>query len=287
MIKPMLCKLGTEEELKNLSNINWIFEPKLDGARIIAVVNSGAVRLFGRSGSEKTKLFPDLKIETHGDCILDGEVVSGNSFNDLQHRVNRQNGIAQAIQDYPARFSVFDILECQGVNVRNAVLAARKEFLRQMLTETDNVKMTSSARDGVALFELMKANSLEGVVGKSLTGLYHENSREWLKVKCWQEAAFVAVGYTAGTGWRTSTFGALVLADPQGNYVGSVGTGFNAEDIRNLVKMFSAGTCPFPREPEPAKWIKPFPVKIKFLEKTNQGQLRFPVFKGVGLKGKE
>lgn len=282
--KPMLCKLGTEDDLKNFSSGKcgkWLFEPKLDGARIIAVIRDGHVRLWGRSGIEKTHLFPDLKFDVKSDCVLDGEVLSGNTFNDLQHRINRVNGISENIKQYPARYSVFDIVASGDTPIARFPLLTRKEMLRGVVNETDNVKLTEWSDDGVKLFDLMKANQLEGVVGKAKDGLYHENKREWLKVKCWQEGEFLAVGYTAGTGARASTFGALVLCDIKGNYVGAVGTGFTDIMIRQLMRMFIPGPCRWAKEPEPAKWILPFSIKVKYLEYTNGGQLRFPAFKGV------
>jgi bifunctional non-homologous end joining protein LigD len=164
----------------------------------------------------------------------------------------------------------------------------RKGILTNVLVPTENVSATKWVDDGVALFELMKQNNLEGVVGKDKIGLYHENKREWKKVKCWQEGAFVAVGYTPGTGWRASTFGALVLADTNGNYVGEVGTGFTEGDIRKLFLSFK--TYPglqgmtgknWKMAPKQTTYIMSFPVKIKYLEFSNEGILRFPVFKGV------
>jgi bifunctional non-homologous end joining protein LigD len=279
--EPMLCKLAD----KPFSDPGYIWEPKLDGARIIATVLDGKVRLFGRSGAEKTHLFPDLKIQTACDCVLDGEVVSGDSFNALQHRVNRVNGITQAIKDYPAKYSVFDILQLGSLSIAGFPLSNRKEVLKTIVIETENVNLTPSVTDGVKLFEVMKQNHLEGVVGKDLKGQYHEGKREWLKVKCWQEGMFLAVGYTQGTGWRASTFGALVLADAKVNYVGSVGTGFTNEVIKDLMKLFKSGNNPFawsaPHPTEPVSWVKPFPVKVKYLEVTADGMLRFPAFKGV------
>ena len=287
MIKPMLCKL-TEEAFKSP---NYIWEPKLDGARIITVIKDGKARLFGRSGTEKTQLFPDIKFDVARDCILDGELLSGTGFNDLQHRVNRVNGIGRAMQEHPARYSVFDILELVmrehlelvNVNLRGVPLMNRKEILKLTVKQTDNVSLTEWVDDGVALFEAMKANQFEGVVGKSKTGFYTENKREWLKVKCWQNDNFLAVGYTAGTGWRISSFGALVLTDAKGTYVGQVGTGFTDHDISNLMDYFIPSTsCPpwSKQVGEPVTWFLPFLVKVRYLEKTNDGMLRFPAFKG-------
>jgi ATP-dependent DNA ligase len=279
-IKPMLCKLLE----KPFNSPDYIWEPKLDGERLTVLVKAPNIvqGMWARSGREKAYMYPDLKFEVKADILLDGEVKSiTNRFNDIQHRANRQNGIAQAAREYPVEYSVFDTVQLNELSLKTIPLMHRKNVLKTVVVETDTVKLTPWTEDGVALFDLMKQNELEGVVGKSKTGFYRENKREWFKVKCWQEGVFHAVGYTAGTGWRASTFGALVLADMKGNYVGSVGTGFTEEDIRNLMKQFLPGHCPFAREPEPATWFLPFQVKIRYLEITNDGMLRFPAFKGV------
>lgn len=281
MIKPALCKL--QDAPFNSPDYWW--EAKLDGARIIAVIQGGKAKLFGRSGSEKTRLFPELRFQTSADCVLDGEVLSGRCFNDMQHRVNRGSGIEQAAKEFPARYSVFDILQVGDLSVAGSPLFKRKDILKSVVTETENVALTTYLQDGIALFDAMKTHQLEGVVGKSIHGTYRENKRDWLKVKCWQDGEFIAVGYTKGTGWRASTFGALVLSDAAGRYVGQVGTGFSEDDVSRLYASMkgSAGIagCPWPREPEPATWVTPFPVKVRYLEKTSDGQLRFPSFKGA------
>ena len=284
-IKPMLCDILD----KPFNDKSYIWEPKLDGIRMIAEVKDHKVRLYARSGTEKTHLFPDLDIQTTTDCVLDGEVVSVfDGFNGIQHRANRIEGIAQAVKDHPARYSVFDILSFQDLSLMSHGLMDRKSILTNVLCPTENVSATKWVDDGVALFDLMKQNSLEGVVGKEKIGLYHENKREWKKVKCWQEGTFVAVGYTPGTGWRASTFGALVLADTNGNYVGEVGTGFTEGDIRKLFATFKTypglqgmGGKNWGMAPKQTTYIMSFPVKVKYLEFSNEGILRFPVFKGV------
>ena len=286
-VKPMLCKLMNESDLPSLTaSANMVFEPKLDGARMITMVQGGKVKMWARSGIERTNLFPDLKFACTEDCMLDGEVVSGNSFNNIQHRANRVNGIEQAVKDYPAKYVVFDIISFKGLAISNLPLMTRKQILTLTCLETDNVKPIQYVDDGVALFDAMKANQLEGVVGKTKTGLYYENKREWVKVKCWQDGQFAVIGYTQGTGWRASTFGALVLADINGVFVGEVGTGFTEADIKSLFAMMAPNIIPSPstagvKVPEAVTWVKPYMVNVRYLEFTNQGQLRFPAFKGV------
>lgn len=275
MIKPMLCQQAD----RAFDSPDFIWETKYDGARIITYVNGTDKELQGRSGKIKTPHFPDLDIRTKVPAILDGEVTSGSSFNDLQHRVNRQEDIEATAKTYPAKYWVFDVLEVNGIDARCESLFRRKEALAALLIETDTVFLSPFTDKGAELFEKIKVSQGEGVIGKRKQGPYLEGKREWFKVKTWQKGIFLAVGYTKGTGWRASTFGALVLSDAKGSYVGDVGTGFTNNDIDELMAIMSPSTCPFPKEPELATWVKPFAVKIQYLEFTNDGMLRFPSFR--------
>ncbi|MBU1067680.1 hypothetical protein KKE60_07815, partial [Patescibacteria group bacterium] len=234
-------------------------------------------------------------------CVLDGELVSYNQdgvlqFNGIQHRANRVNGVAMAVHQYPASYEVFDILEAdmdgQTVNLQNLPLMKRKEFLSLIVIPTRNVRLATYTEDGISLFRQMEADKMEGVVGKRKDGRYLEGKREWFKVKISQWGEFLVVGYTEGTGWRASTFGALVLAESDSGghltYVGSVGTGFNDAEISRIhQKLLQAGVvgCPFhpcPADVRDAHWVSPeIAVKIRYLEKTNDGKLRFPSYKGM------
>ena len=278
MIKPMLCKL--QDKPFNSERVIW--EPKYDGVRILAKVDAAGYKLQARSGADKTNLFPELKLASRLPAVFDGEIVAmSGKFNGIQHRANRINGIANAVDQHPVIYKIFDILELDGVDMTATSLENRKGILTRVLTSSENVSESKYTHDGVQLFDWAKENQQEGIVGKSLAGRYMAGKREWLKVKCWQEEEFLVVGFTKGTGWRASTFGALVLSDNKGNYVGSVGTGFDNAEIERLCERFMEGTCPFPREPEQATWVQPFAVKVKFLEKTSDGMLRFPSYKGV------
>jgi len=283
-MKPMLARLQD----KPFVDPRYIWEPKYDGIRIIATVNPSYYELQARSGADKTKLFPELELKTKLPAVLDGELVSSTGkFNGIQHRANRINGIARAIQDYPVTYEVFDVVELQGVNLQRTPLSRRKDILEEVLIETSNVSLTPYTDDGVKLFDDMLAAGKEGIMGKLLSGTYREDKRDWLKVKCNQTDEFVICGYTPGTGWRASTFGALVLGKQDGDkltYVGSVGTGFDDQEIAALYKHLlelQNDICPFGYPPEPAVWVMPeMVIKVRFLEYTNDSRLRFPAYKG-------
>lgn len=282
MIKPMLCR----EHPKAFSDPNYIWETKYDGNRIIAACGGQGYYLQARSGRDRTDQFPELKLSVKQNVILDGELVcygdggrEDGIFNDIQHR-NRMNNIKKAAELYPVTFEVFDIIEVDGLNVENEPLKQRKGLLETVLQPTENVGLGHSTVDGVSLFERAKALGLEGVVGKRLDGQYLQGKREWLKVKVWRYGTFLVVGYTAGTGWRASTFGALILSSMTGDYVGEVGTGFNNQQLEELCELFQSGPCPWPKPPASATWVKPFAARIRFMEYTNDGVLRFPSWKG-------
>ena len=286
MIKPMLAQL----EPKPFNDPRYLWETKYDGIRAIITGGvTGKYTIQARSGSDKTQLFPEINLRTKKPTILDGELISlDGTFNGIQHRANRINGIAQAVRDYPAQYAVFDVLEVDGTNLMYTPLIKRKEILQELVIPSDNVLVAQFVEDGEALFAKMIETGGEGVIGKLKTGTYQEGKRGWFKVKATQMGEFVICGYTPGTGWRASTFGALVLGKQDGNkltYVGSVGTGFNDQEIANLYKHLLElrnDICPFlVPPPETAVWVMPeMVIKVRFLEYTADKRLRFPAYKG-------
>ncbi len=297
--EPMLCEISPV-----FDSPDFIWENKLDGIRAIVTVSDKLYHIQARSGTDKTALFPDIQVKTRVPAVLDGEIVCYKdgkpAFNLIQHRTNRSKGITVAIAAYPATYVVFDILEAAGQDLRGMPLMKRKEWLEKILIPSENVKLgefTDGA--GTALFQNALDNAVEGVVGKAKNGIYTPGARNWLKCKISQEDTFAIVGYTQGTGWRANSFGALILArvpplDKLSNnvveygmkYVGQVGTGFDSVEIQRLYSRMSelkVGSSPMGYEPpgllQPT-WLKPTILcRVKFLEYTNDGVLRFPSYK--------
>ena len=208
--------------------------------------------------------------------------------------MNRIREIKAYVKFIPVKLVVFDILEVNWENVEHLPLIQRKNLLSKILVETDNVELGTYTEDALDLWNnTIIPQGLEGMVGKAKTSQYVRNARRWLKVKTWQRnygkdstgETFLVVGYTKGTGWRESTFGALLIArledDQSLTFVGDAGTGMDTAEIAGLMSMFSPTSCPWPTEPEQATWVKPFAVYIQYLEYSNDGMMRFPSFKGV------
>ena len=299
MIKPMLCELRKEP----FNNDRYLWEIKYDGIRGITRFVDGSYSIQSRSGKDKTSMFPELNLETRVPAILDGELVCYKEgvivFKGVQRRANRVKDIVSMSKLYPATYEVFDILEIGGENLEYFPLEERKKILEAELIPTDNVRIAPYTTDATALLSRAQANAdiynltgevlgpKEGIVGKLKTGVYRQGKRDWLKVKTWQSGKFVVCGFTQGTGWRTSTFGALVLGkyvDGVLVHVGSVGTGFDVDELNKFHERMLTlrDNCPFSVEPEPATWIKPvIDIMVQFLELTDDGKLRFPSYIGV------
>src|SRR5580658_8226923 len=91
-LSPMLAEAGDTAR----SHADWLYEPKLDGYRVIAYVQGTAVRLQSRRGIDLTSAFPEITAElaeqANSQMIVDGEIVALGqdgkpSFNALQNRV--------------------------------------------------------------------------------------------------------------------------------------------------------------------------------------------------------
>ena len=263
---------------------DWMWEPKLDGYRVLAYVD-GKVRLKSRRGLELAGAFPGLAAELAkqgASMILDGEIVAFDeggkpSFNALQ---NKSQNVA---------FYAFDLLHFDGVDLRKAAYSDRRRYLAQCLLPSPRVQLVHAEADGVELYRAALASGFEGVIGKRKDSRYEagKRSRAWLKVKSTTSGDFVVGGYTKGKGAR-APLGALLVGYWQGaklRYASHVGSGFDERTLQQLqdrLQPLRRKACPFDGKPElnaPATWVEPETVvEVKFQGWTGDGSLRAPVF---------
>ena len=302
-LSPMLPTL-TE---RAFSNPNWLFEPKLDGYRVIATVEDGVVRLSSRRGLDCTNEYPwlveALRRQPYRDVVFDGEIVALDpqgrpSFQLLQ---NRNSEPRPSLLYY-----AFDVLYRDGYDLRGVPLEQRKEILESSLIPNERLRVVEIfLEDGLGLFEVVRHNGIEGIVAKRRDSRYDPGKRSdsWLKVKATQNDEFVIGGYTVGSGARASTFGSLVLGYYKDGaskltYVGHAGSGFDDRTLKSVYERLQAlrtDACPFDSEVPtfgmwrrpgkadgPISWVKPDLVaQVKYAEITSDGILRAPVFLGI------
>jgi bifunctional non-homologous end joining protein LigD len=296
---PMLASLPEH----NFSREGWIYEPKLDGMRAIAVIKDGSCTLYSRRALPITDQYPLLAKELSrlckGNAIIDGEIIALNelgrpSFQHLQQRMNltRRADVERAEQQVPAYFFAFDIIEIEGFDVTSCKLSKRKELLKDELEQSEHIRLlTAFENDGMAAYEVCVENGFEGIVAKRLDSPYEPGRRSpcWIKVKAQQTDEFVVGGFTQGQGGRSSTFGALLLGsfDEKGDFIycGSVGTGFDERLLRDMCRRMEPLKQPkhaFLKRPDEKKevtWLNPkIVIEIKFMDWTFDNHLRAPVF---------
>ena len=295
-LEPMHAEIGTVA----FNHPDWMWEPKLDGYRVLAFIDGTKVRLRSRRGHDLGDTFPriveELQKQAAGTMILDGEIVAFEadgrpSFHAMQNRAQAKTPaeVAVAEQAAPAVYYAFDLLHFAGVDLRKSPYRDRRRYLSQCLLPTPRVLLVHASEDGLALNEASLASGFEGVVGKRRDSLYEAGRRSssWLKIKPTQTADFVIGGWTRGRGSRES-LGAILVGYWEKKklvFASHVGSGFDDRSVTQLRKLLGTlerKTCPFAEEPEltnPTTWVEPkLAAEVKFHSFTPDGHLRAPVY---------
>ena len=280
----------------------WIYEPKLDGVRVLVFAQGGKVRLMSRNRKPLDTAYPELvnALETgvRGDAILDGEVVAIDpgtgqpSFSLLQRRMGIRDAVAARRSGVPVVLYLFDCLFYEGVNLTALPLLDRKAVLRDVVWFDDRVRFTPfKATGSEAMYREACARGAEGIIAKRAASPYTgARSADWLKLKCVTQQEFVIGGFTDPKGDRDG-FGALLVGYYDGGvlrYAGKVGTGYDRHTlltIHSALKQIERRTPPFggvaPSGPD-VHWVTPAIVaQIGFSEWTPGGLLRHPRFIGI------
>ncbi len=299
-MSPMLAEAGDEP----FHRAEWMWEPKLDGYRVLAFIDEHGVKLRSRRGLELSSKFPRLVAElaqqSVNGMILDGELVAFDangkpSFAALQDRagLKTEREIAAADKSLPVVFFCFDLLHFAGIDLRKSPYSDRRRYLAQCLLPSPLVQLVHAHEDGVALSAAALASGFEGVVGKRKQSRYEDGrrSQSWLKVKPTQSADFVVGGYTRGKGAR-APLGAILVGYWDGDqpkarlhYASHVGSGFDEralKQVKGRLEPLQRKTCPFAETPDlngPTTWVAPETVaEVSFQSWTEDGHLRAPVF---------
>ncbi len=184
-LAPMLAMTGEAAR----SDPDWLFEPKLDGYRVIAFVAGTTVRLQSRRGIDLTAQFPEIVAELAafgGDrMILDGEIVALGpdgrpSFNALQNRAQRrgEKDIADAQRQTPVVLVCFDLLHFAGRQPAIALpMRIGAAISRNACCRAAHIQLIHAGEDAEALYAAAIASGYEGVVAKRRDSIYQPGQR--------------------------------------------------------------------------------------------------------------
>jgi bifunctional non-homologous end joining protein LigD len=286
----MLC----DKVDKPFNSSRHLFEPKLNGLRIVRKQVNGKVTLYSRTGRDITVAFPDLVAPSEFNHLIDGEaVVMGEDgvpcFNYAQQRFGVQDTFKAKMRakQYPAQYWAFDMLS-NGGNLEPYPLLTRKQALAKWDLPKNCHLNPYVVGEGVALFNKLTPQGWEGTVAKELDSPYiRRRSRLWIKAKAFKEGKFVVVGVTRGQGNREGGIGALLLAEVKGNdliYVGEVGTGLTFEDLaelqKRLIRTEHSHLANHTKVDDLWYWTMPtIRAEVAYFEKTGTGKLFHPAVK--------
>lgn len=187
-------------------------QPKLDGQRMIAIIEDGSVRLFSRtqkpiSGHEH--IVNELEKLYAGKTItLDGELYShalADNFNELMH-------LAKHGDNTELKYNVYDVVATEGgYKERTAPLVYGEHVVA---VET----VTVASREELDAYQLhCVEQGYEGCMFRDPNGLYEcKRSVHLLKVKSFIDDEFTITGSEEGSGKLMGAVGAFILTTKNG-----------------------------------------------------------------------
>jgi bifunctional non-homologous end joining protein LigD len=248
--QPMLAEGGGEP----FDDPAWRFEPKLDGIRALAEMETGSTLFRTRRGRDVSFQYPDIhmihELVDQVNAVLDGEIVAvdgdgRNSFEALQQRMNLQNEreIKRVAKQIPVAFVAFDLLWLDGHETIGLTLEERRELLELVVEQDHRLQLMGYVDgEGKAFVAGARSLGLEGVVAKRTGSKYVSGRRspDWRKIKLISTQDCVILGWTPGQGGRAGSFGALLVGAIDGDrlrWVGQVGTGFSQKMLDRLMEQ--------------------------------------------------
>ncbi len=120
---------------------DWLIEWKWDGIRAQLVQRGGQASIWSRGEELITDRFPELR--TLGEALPNGTVLDGEilvwrdgraqPFAELQQRIGRKTLSAKLLRDLPVVLCVYDLLEEEGVDLRDRPQRERRERLEAIV----------------------------------------------------------------------------------------------------------------------------------------------------------
>jgi ATP-dependent DNA ligase len=204
-VPPMLAK-----PVKQIPDGAMSFEPKWDGFRSIIFRDSDEVVIGSRNEKPMNRYFPELVEAVRANLpersVIDGEIIvigsSGDrlDFEVLQQRIHPAASRVKLLSEQtPARFVAFDLLALGDTDYTQRPFAERRAALVNALSSAAApIHVTAATTDRTVAeqwFHQFEGAGLDGLIAKSLDGVYEPDKRTMFKVKHERTADCVVAGY--------------------------------------------------------------------------------------------
>jgi len=231
---------------------NWTAEWKWDGIRGQLVKRGGQVWLWSRGEDLLTERFPEiaaLAALLPDGTVLDGEIIAWRADDDkplpfaaMQPRITRKTVTRKILDDAPAVFIAYDLLEYESIDLREQPQSERRARLIELLADVLTTRPDAALRishelpfDSWSVLETLqrssRARGVEGLMLKERNARYGtgrtRSSGLWLKWKVDPYTADAVLIYAQrGHGRRASLYTDFTFAvwdrnpaDPDGQAV--------------------------------------------------------------------
>jgi DNA ligase-1 len=145
---PFYLAYALEDDLNQLGDAaNWQAEYKWDGIRGQIIFRKHEIFVWSRGEELITHQFPEFEeFKNHlpDGIVLDGEIVILKnkellSFQHLQKRLGRKNVSKKTMEELPAAFIAYDILEHQSKDIRQFTLSERRNILENIIPNNNSL----------------------------------------------------------------------------------------------------------------------------------------------------
>jgi DNA ligase-1 len=205
---PFYLAYPIEETPENLGEPQeWQAEWKWDGIRGQLIKRNNECFIWSRGEELITEKFPEFEAlfkKLPNGTSLDGEIISlppdfsnkqdnrPAAFAELQKRIGRKNLTKKILKDVPAGFIAYDLMEYNGIDIRQEPLEKRRRWLAEIFAEINDAAFVLSGTIDFTNWEALtqirshsREHGAEGIMLKRKSSSYGTGRRrgDWWKWK--------------------------------------------------------------------------------------------------------
>ncbi len=299
---PFCLAYPLEKELAELGNVDqWQIEYKWDGIRGQLIKRNEEIFIWSRGEELVNTQFPELLEDLKnwkGDFVMDGEILACKErnvldFSELQKRLNRKSISKKIQEEIPIVVFAYDLLELNGVDLRELPLAKRRIQLEQLLRQNNSEKFSLSKIISIQNWDQLpeiRANAREinseGVMLKNVDSPYHVGRKkgDWWKWKIEPMTIDAVLIYAQkGSGRRSSYYTDYTFAvkkDDQLVTIAKAYSGLTDKEIQEVSRFVNKNAL---EKFGPVRTVKPelvFEIAFEGIGFSNRHKsgvaLRFP-----------
>lgn len=283
---------------------SWSAEWKWDGIRAQLIRRKEETFIWSRGEELITHQFPELDDASQsmpGGCVLDGEIICYKDdqvlpFSELQRRLGRKKVGKKLLTEAPVIMMVYDLLELEGVDIREKPLIERLEALETIIGEINSKNFITSEKIEFQNWqelrdfrEKSRENKVEGLMLKRKSSPYRVGRQkgDWWKWKVDPLTIDAVLVYAQrGHGRRASLYSDYTFAVWDGDSLvpfAKAYSGLTNEEIRQVDSFVKSNTK---ERFGPVRSVKPelvFELAFEGIQKSTRHKsgvaVRFPRIK--------